>query len=52
MAEELVALPTGSALGFGNGPLLLARAGPDPLPPPTVTPQLSPTHSFTPTVPL
>ncbi len=27
MADELVALPTGSALGFGNGPLLLARAG-------------------------
>ena len=34
MAEELVALPTGSALGFGNGPLLLARAG---LEPPTPT---------------
>lgn len=33
MAEELVALPTGSALGFGNGPLLLARAGLDPLTP-------------------
>lgn len=27
MADELVALPTGSALGFGNGPLLLARPG-------------------------
>ncbi|MEM9802373.1 MAG: MqnA/MqnD/SBP family protein [Planctomycetota bacterium] len=27
LADELVALPTGSALGFGNGPLLLARAG-------------------------
>ncbi len=25
MADELVVLPTGSALGFGNGPLLLAR---------------------------
>lgn len=27
MAEDLWALPAGSALGFGNGPLLLARAG-------------------------
>ena len=27
LADELLALPTGSALGFGNGPLLLARAG-------------------------
>jgi 1,4-dihydroxy-6-naphthoate synthase len=35
MADELLALPTGSALGFGNGPLLLARAG---LEPPTPTP--------------
>ncbi len=35
MADELVALPTGSALGFGNGPLLLARAG---LEPPRPTP--------------
>ncbi len=35
MAGELLALPTGSALGFGNGPLLLARAG---LEPPTPTP--------------
>ncbi|WP_419190242.1 MqnA/MqnD/SBP family protein [Saltatorellus ferox] len=26
-ADELVALPTGSALGFGNGPVLLARTG-------------------------
>jgi len=30
LAVDLVALPTGSALGFGNGPLLLARAGLDP----------------------
>jgi len=35
MADELLALPTGSALGFGNGPLLLARAG---LEPPSPTP--------------
>ncbi len=33
MAGELLALPTGSALGFGNGPLLLARAGLEPLTP-------------------
>ena len=30
LAVDLVALPTGSALGFGHGPLLLARAGLDP----------------------
>ena len=28
-SDELVVLPTGSALGFGNGPLLLARSGLD-----------------------
>ena len=28
-ADELIALPTGSALGFGNGPLLLGRKGLD-----------------------
>ncbi len=28
-ADELMALPTGSALGFGNGPLLLGRKGLD-----------------------
>ena len=32
-ADELIALPTGSALGFGNGPLLPGRKGTDGLPP-------------------
>ncbi len=41
-ADELIALPTGSALGFGNGPLLLGRKGLDGTAPGPDSPVLCP----------